>query len=155
VAALCGVWIFMPDPPALLAGGPEPPSLAAQLAGNVHFWITLDLVLASGFLVWALIFRRSWRIVPYFLYWILVVLTGVLSYGLLESNSFAALLPLFGTLYLGAPWNFLLFVPGLEPLWRTANDLPGKGAVLLWIGILINQGLLARIVLKRPAPAIR
>ena len=142
----------MPNPPELLAGGPEPPSLAAQVAGSIHFWITLDLIASSGFLLWALIFRRSWRIVPYGLYWILVLLTGVLSYGLLESNSWAALLPLLGALYLGAPWNFLLHLPGLDPLVRAASDLPGKGVVLYWIGILINQGLLALIALKRPAP---
>ena len=151
VVVLCiAAYISAPNSPVLLAGAPEPPHLASRLVRNVLVWIALDLVLSFGVLVWALIFKRSWLIVPYLLYWILVLGAGVLTYGLLDSRSLAFAFPTVAAMFLGAPWTFLLvaLASNLEVVAALATILPGEGIWVFWIGILINQVLLALLALK-------
>ena len=111
-------------------------------------WIAIDLVLSFCALCWALIYRRSWGLVPFALYWILALGAGVLAYPFLRygDNSLAFAFPFVAVLGLGMPWT--MFVLTTHPAAAALQSiLPGNDWLLLWMGIVINQILLGAIAL--------
>ena len=115
------------------------------------FWIAIDLGLTFCALCWALVYRRSWGLAPFALYWILALGVGVLAYEFLRypDNSLAFAFPFAAISLLGMPWTWAMFA--IHPVATGLQSiLPGNDWLLLWMGIVINQLLLGAIALIWP-----
>jgi len=113
---------------------------------NYRFWIALDLIVASAILVWLLARRRSWPVALFAIYWALSLMAGFLAYvDRPQPETWGGILSYLSGMALAFPWSYIL---PLSVHNAVAGYFPADAAVVTpWIGIAINQALLAGLML--------